>query len=1006
MFRFKDYSIKLKLIIIFIVFKVLPLILLAFIGISSFMEIDKLLQQSSTNIIKQSQSSIENTTKTAISDSITALDKKSQAILEDKSVIIANEVANFLKQRDKDILFLSKLKIDKKTLVQFYKQKTGEVFIPAKYIYNKSDDRWVTDANEKPQVSKQTAEVKDNSKEFHKIVKQKSNKKLIPIYKEITFYKPNGKEIYKISSIDTTLKNISDKFNTYLHAEDYFKEAKKLKPNEIYVSKVIGEYIPSPVIGSFTKAKAEKKSIAFEPKKYAYAGKENPVGRKFEGIIRFVTPVYRHSKLQGYLTLALDHRHIMDFTDFKNPLLPGNLSIPDASNGNYAFMWNNNFECISHPRDYFIVGYDAKTGKKVPGWIDASLAKKFKESNETDLNSFLKKQPVFFEQSLKKKPNIAQIKAGQLGLDCKYLNFAPQCQGWSQLVRDGGYGSFIIYWSKVWKLTTAATIPYYTGQYGSSKRGFGFVTIGANVDEFHSAATKTKKEIEKVFVQENKNIEKSIHSISKNIFESIKNQINKMVLITIMLIIIVIYIAIFVANYLSKRINRIIVGTQKLKENNLDYQIEYDSNDELGELSKSFNDMAKSINELNKGLEKKLFIDDLTGLGNRSALYKNIKENSLGTLFLVDIDSFKNINDHYGTSAGNFVLKEFSKVLYDFVSKHNMELYRIGSDEFILLKSSKCEDDEIDKIISDLHEIISSTHFKDKELHIDTTISFACGVSKGEGNLVEHADLALNEAKHKKLLYLIYDPKNPNMNKHTEYILWREKIQYAIDNDDFVPFFQPIIDINNPQDKKYECLIRMIDNNNIISPYMFLNIAKESKLYSKLTKIMVQKSFETFHNIDATFSINISIDDIEDKETISYINQSLEKYDVSHKLIFEILESEEISNFDKVWPFIEEMKSKGVRFAIDDFGSGYSNFSYMLQIKPDFIKIDGSLIKNISKDSNSYYVVDAIVKFAKSLNIKLIAEYVSTKEILDTLYEFDIDYMQGYYFSEPQESLT
>ena len=1006
MFNFKNYSIKLKLVIIFIVFKVLPLILLASIGVLSFMEIDNLLKQSSVNIIKQTQSSIQNTTKTAISESIYALDKKSQSILEDKSVMIANEIANFLKNRDADILLLSKLTINNNTLKKFYTQKVGEVFIPAKYTYNETTDEWITDTNKKIKISKQTAQIKDNSKEFHKIIKQNVRKKVIPIYKEITFYKPNGQVIYKISSIDTTLKNISDKNNTYLHAEDYFKEAKKLKQNKIYVSKVIGEYLPSPVIGSFTKPKAQAKGIKFEPQKYAYAGKENPVGKKFSGIIRFVTPVYKNSKLQGYLTLALDHRHIMNFTDFRDPLSPKPLNIPDASNGNYAFMWSSDFECISHPRDYFIVGYDAKTGKKVPGWIDSSLAEKFEQSTETDLVSFLKKQPVFFEPSLEKKPNTKQMQLGQLGLDCKYLNFAPQCQGWSQLVDDGGYGSFIIYWSKVWKLTTAATIPYYTGQYGSSKKGFGFVTIGANVDEFHSAATKTQKEIEKTLIQENKNIEQNINSVSKNILENIKSQINKMVLITIILIILVIYIAIFVANYLSKRINNIIIGTQKLKEKNLDYQIEYDSADELGELSKSFNDMAQSINKLNKGLEKKLFVDELTGLGNRTALYEAIKKDTNGTLFLIDIDSFKNINDHYGTSAGNFVLKEFAQLLNEFVLKYNMSLYRIGSDEFILLKSIKYKSEEINEIIYALNQIISSKHFKDKDLHIDTTISFACGVSTGEGNLVEHADLALNEAKHKKLLYLVYDPKNPNMNKHTEYILWREKIQYAINNNNFVPFFQPIIDVNNPEKAKYECLIRMIDNDNIISPYMFLDIAKESRLYPQLTRIMIKKSFEVFHNIDATFSINISIDDIEDKETITYINKNLEKYNVKDKLIFEILESEEISNFKKILPFIEQMKSKGVRFAIDDFGSGYSNFSYMLQIKPDFIKIDGSLIKNISKDSSSYYVVDAIVKFAKSLNIKLIAEYVSTKEILDTLKGFDIDYMQGYYFSEPQESLT
>jgi len=1005
MLNFKNYSIKLKLVIVFIIFKVLPLILLAAIGISSFMEIDTLLKRNSTSIIKRSQLSLEKTTNTAILQSIKALDSKSKSNLEYETVLIANQIAHFLKDIDADILFLSQLNINQKTLESFYTQKKRAVYLPLKYNYDSTNDKWIAEKVDTLKRTSLQTKFTENANEFHKVRKQNNNKEIIPIYKEVSFYKPNGKERYKISSIDSNLKDISHKKSTYLNAESYFKEAKKLKNGEIYVSKVIGEYIPSPVIGSFTKEKATKAGIEFQAQNYAYAGRENPVGKKFEAIIRFVTPVYKNSKLLGYLTLALDHHHIMDFTDYADPLSPKILDIPDASNGNYAFMWDKDFSCISHPRDYFIVGYDARTGRRVPGWIDTTMAKKFKESNESNLYTFLQKQPIFFEQSLDKKPNLEQIKSGELGLDCKYLNFAPQCQGWSQLVDDGGYGSFIIYWSNVWKLTTAASIPYYTGQYGTSERGFGFVTIGANVDEFHSVATKTKEDIDKIFEKENSNIKNGIHAISNEIYKNITAQINKMTIITIILIIVVIYVAILIANSISRRINKVLIGTQKLKENNFDYKIKSNSNDELGQLALSFNEMSDSISNLNKGLKEQLYTDDLTGLHNRNALYTDIVMDGVKTLILLDIDSFKNINDYYGSNAGNFILKKLSLALKSFAQERKMQLYRIGSDEFILLKNQEYSKEHIEKIIFDLNSNISSLHFIEDELHLDTTISFACGVSLGEKNLISSADLALNEAKKTKSLFMIYDSKNPNMNRHTEYILWREKIEYAIKEDNFVPYFQPIINMKNPENKKYECLIRMIDNENIISPYMFLNIAKESKLYPQLTKIMIEKSFKTFQNIDASFSINISIDDIQNRETVTFILDSLEKYNVHDKLIFEILETEEIDNFEAVLPFIEKMKELNVRFAIDDFGSGYSNFSYMLQIRPEFLKIDGSLIKNIRPDSNEYHVVDAIVKFAKSLDIKLIAEYVSTKEILETLSDFNIDYMQGYYFSEPQENV-
>jgi len=709
--------------------------------------------------------------------------------------------------------------------------------------------------------------------------------------------------------------------------------------------------------------------------------------------------------LTGYLSLALDHQHIMNYTDYVDPLSSKVLDIPDASSGNYAFLWDKDFSCISHPRDYFIVGYDAKNGEKVAGWIDSSLANKFKDSNTSNLNNFLEKQPLFFEQSLKKKPNIEQVKNGKIGLDCKYLNFAPQCKGWLDLVSDGGYGSFVIHWSNVWKLTTAAAIPYYTGQYGQTKIGFGFVTIGANIEEFHSAAMKTKKNIDKIFKKENNNIRNTIQEISNKIYENIKSQINKMMIITIILIIIVIYVAILIANNIANRINKILIGTKKLKENNFNYKIESNSNDEIGQLAKSFNEMSSSINTLNIGLKKQLITDDLTGLHNRRALYSDIKVGNVKTLIILDIDSFKNINDYYGINAGNYILKEFSLSLKIFIEKYSLHLYRIGSDEFVLLKNQKYSKKYIEQIIMDLHRYISSIHFKEEDLHIDTTISFTCGVSVGKENLISFADLALNEAKNTKSLYLVYDSKNPNMNKHKEYILWREKIEYAIKEDNFVPYFQPIVDVKNPKNKKYECLIRMIDNGNIISPYMFLNVAKESKLYPKLTRIMIEKTFKVFQDIDASFSINISIDDIQNKQTVEFILESLKKYNIQNKLIFEILETEEIDNFEDIYPFIKQMKKLNVKFAIDDFGSGYSNFSYILKIKPDFLKIDGSLIKNIHLNSDEYYLVDSIVKFAKSLDIKLIAEYVSTKEIFDILTDFDIDYMQGYYFSEPQEQI-
>ncbi len=1006
MFKFNNYSIKTKLISTFIVFKIIPLSLLFALGVFSFIEMREILYKNSADIIKKSQASVKRGVDLAVSDSIKSLDKKSRDMLEYKTFSIANRVADFLKKRDNNILSLSKQHITKELIEKYYNQKNRKVHVSPSYYYDENNEIWTPKHAKIIVNNNTTAQLKDNVQEFHKVDIRPILQKTIPIYKEITYYDTHGQEIYKVSSIDSNLKDISNKKNTYCKAEEYFKESLKLKKGEIYVSKVIGAYIGSPVIGSFTRTKASEANIEFEPQKYGYAGVENPVGKKFEGIVRFVTPVFVKDELQGYLSLALDHHHIMDFTDFVDPLNNHPLDISDASKGNYAFMWSSDFKSISHPRDYSIVGYDPKTGEMVPGWIDASMAKSFEKSGEKSLTTFLEKQPIFLNQSLDKKPNMAQKQIGQVGIDCRYINFAPQCQGWSQITDSGSHGSFVIYWSKVWKLTAAAAIPYYTGQYGSTKRGFGFVTMGSNIEEFHEVATKTKKNIENILVDEKESLKADIVQIIKEIFVLIREQINILIMATLLLLIIVLFVAIHVSDNISNRINEIIIATKKIGKKEFGYRLDVKENDEIGQLKHSFNTMAESIQSLTNDLEEKLFLDDLTSLKNRRSFLRDVKNYTDPELFLLDIDSFKNINDYYGIEAGNFILIKFGSLLREFCYQRDAEVYRMGSDEYLLLREIREDYKSTDEFIDELAELVQEKHFIDKELNVNATVSFTCGISSGEGNLLEKADLALIEAARKKVSFMTYSSSNPYMNRHKENILWKEKIIYAIENDMVVPFFQEIVDVKNPENKKYESLIRIVDNDRVISPYFFLDIAKETKLYPELTKIMVEKSFKIFDKKDATFSVNLSIDDITNTQTVAFIHEKLKEYDVKDKLTFELLESEEISNFDDILPFVKEMQKLGVKFAIDDFGSGYSNFSYLLKIKPDIIKIDGLLIKNLTHSSSEYHIVDAIVKFTKSLDMKIVAEHVSSQEIVNVLGDFDIDFMQGYHFGEPNPKLS
>ena len=599
-------NIKLKLILIFIVLKVVPLALLTIITIEWTKELGDSFGKDSKELLEDSIKVVSKTADMTIADSITALDRKSQESIEISTVQIAEKVANFLYERDRDLIFLSRLDLSRDVLKSFYDSKNRPITLHKEYYYDKESDKWVTATKIEDNREKIDSILDDNSREFHKVHSREFQNKKIPIYREITLFDLSGKEKLKVGDISHRLKDISKKENTYIGSETYFKEIDSLENGEIYVSEVIGEYVGSKIIGTYSRAKTEKAGIPFEPENSAYAGTENPVGKRFDGIVRFVTPIFRDGVKTGYLSLALNHRHIMEFSDYFLPTSELKTDISDASKGNYAFMWDNLGRTISHPRDYFIAGFDSQTGERVEPWVSRDLYEKFLDSGTDNLNLFLETVEPFEAQSLKKKPAIQQIKEGNLALDCRYLNFAPQCRGWFQLVEDGGYGSFIIFWSKVWKLTTASAIPYYTGRYGESKIGFGFVTIGANVDEFHRVANETKLRVDEVIENQTKSMHSAIEKTKESMNIQVERMIDDIVYINIALLVIIVLIAIWIANSITKRIFTLIKGAEKLSENQFDHKIAVEGSDELSRLAIAFNSMSFKLNDLFNTLEEKV----------------------------------------------------------------------------------------------------------------------------------------------------------------------------------------------------------------------------------------------------------------------------------------------------------------------------------------------------------------------------------------------------------------
>jgi len=229
-------------------------------------------------------------------------------------------------------------------------------------------------------------------------------------------------------------------------------------------------------------------------------------------------------------------------------------------------------------------------------------------------------------------------------------------------------------------------------------------------------------------------------------------------------------------------------------------------------------------------------------------------------------------------------------------------------------------------------------------------------------------------------------------------------IKNALDSSSVVPFYQPIIANSNGAVVKYECLVRIIEKDGtVIAPMDFLPIAKQIKLYPDITKEVLKHAFADYEKLQTPFSINLSVDDIENDEITSLIFQMLkEQPEIGSQLTFELLESEQVENYELINDFIMNIKKFKTKIAIDDFGSGFSNIDHITRIKIDYLKIDGSLIKELPANEVNCMAVDAIVSFAKKMGVETVAEFVHSQEVYQAVKEAGITFSQGFLLGKPE----
>lgn len=410
-------------------------------------------------------------------------------------------------------------------------------------------------------------------------------------------------------------------------------------------------------------------------------------------------------------------------------------------------------------------------------------------------------------------------------------------------------------------------------------------------------------------------------------------------------------------------------------------------------------ELEREVENKTKELIKQSVTDNMTGLYNRSKLNHMFNLNGSKILMLLNIDNFDNLNIAYGYDNGDIIIQKIAL----FLTKNlhpDATLFRLGSDEFIFL-FNKTPLYEAEEYARKLQAMISKESIEIQEIVVKFTATIA--LAEGENDLLKDVHVAFNEVrlmgKNRIGIYKSNSTYELNQKRMQERI---RTLKEALLMQQIVPFYQAIINNETNQIEKYECLVRIVTDKEIIYPSEFLQTAKITGMIPDITKIIIEKSFEYFKDRGEEFSINITEDDLQNNYLDEFLEKNIAKYGIHpSRVVLEVLEGISTNGAKVSYEQLKGLKQRGFQLAIDDFGTEHSNFERVHNLKVDYIKIDGSFIKNMDTNINSYRIVKTITDFSKSIGAKVIAEFIHNEAVQKKVLELGIEYSQGYYFSEP-----
>ena len=394
--------------------------------------------------------------------------------------------------------------------------------------------------------------------------------------------------------------------------------------------------------------------------------------------------------------------------------------------------------------------------------------------------------------------------------------------------------------------------------------------------------------------------------------------------------------------------------------------------------------------------------DPLTTLGNYFRLRFDLENlSSSFHVFVMNINEFSKINIMFGHKIGDSVLVELANILREF--EFVEQVYRIYGDDFAIILNSKEPFAYANTIMENLED---RAYGNQNDANISISLYGSIGKLNPDILMKNEYGLILAKDKNTKLVNVDLIDTSYLQQYNVNMELARQLRVSFVENN-IEPFFQPIANIKTKKIVKYEALMRVKHSNGTVSiPGEFLEVLKNMYIYPEFTKTIIKKTFEYFNDLQYEFSVNLSFKDIIHKETKDFIITVLNLYPNSaSRCTFELLEYEAVENNFEVKHFLKTIKGFGVKVALDDFGAGYSNYMGVFNFGIDYIKIDGSIIQNLLKDRRAGAILESMMLIAKKLDVEVIAEFVSSKELYEKVELFGVDFAQGYYIGKPSKDL-